>query len=62
MLHAEDFASRPGGFVVDRIEQGDAFAPASGAETAAAPRFTDAGSGSGSATIKLPQKVRRSFF
>ncbi|HMO66855.1 MAG TPA: hypothetical protein PKE47_16830, partial [Verrucomicrobiota bacterium] len=28
----------------------------------AAPRFTDAGSGSGSATIKLPQKVRRSFF
>jgi len=33
LLHAEDFASRPGGFVVDRIEQGDAFAPASGAET-----------------------------
>jgi len=39
-LHAEDFSSLPGGFVVDQIQQGDAFAPASAAETPSAPRHT----------------------
>lgn len=39
-LHAEDFSSLPGGFVVDQIEQGDAFLQASGAETQTAPRHT----------------------
>ncbi len=61
-LHAEDFASRPGGFVVDRIEQGDAFAPASGAETAAAPRFTDPSAGSGKLLDQRFIKSQRSFF
>lgn len=36
-LHAEDFTSRPGGFVVAEIEQGDMFPPASGSENSPRP-------------------------
>jgi hypothetical protein len=36
-LHAEDFTSSPGGFVVSEIEQGDMFPPASGSENSVRP-------------------------
>ncbi len=36
-LHAEDFTSRQGGFVVAEIEQGDMFPPASGSENSVRP-------------------------
>lgn len=36
-LHAEDFTSRQGGFVVSEIEQGDMFPPASGSENSVRP-------------------------
>ncbi|MBL8329115.1 MAG: hypothetical protein JNJ71_09710 [Rubrivivax sp.] len=42
-LHAEDFSSRPGGFVVDTLEQGDAFVTSSGAESPPAPRASGGG-------------------
>jgi len=40
LLHAEDFATRPGGFVLDQIEQGDLFPPASGSESPPVPGST----------------------
>jgi hypothetical protein len=64
-LHAEDFSSLPGGFVVDQIEQGDAFAPASGAETPGAPRQSvPAGAGQDRfGTFSVPSiKAQRRFF
>lgn len=64
-LHAEDFSSMPGGFVVDQIEQGDQFAPASGAETPPAPRHTaQAGDGvvRGDKYEGREIKVKRSFY
>lgn len=64
-LHAEDFSSLPGGFVVEQIEQGDQFAPASGAETPPVPRQT-AQPGDGVARFEQfagkEIKVQRSFF
>lgn len=64
-LHAEDFSSLPGGFVVDQIQQGDAFAPASGAETPAPPRTTTPSGGGvtrGDKTLGAAIKVQRSFY
>lgn len=64
-LHAEDFSSLPGGFVIDQIQQGDAFALASGAETPAPPRGTaPPGSGStrGDKYAGAAIRVQRSFF
>jgi hypothetical protein len=63
-LHAEDFSSLPGGFVVDQIQQGDAFAPASGAETPALPRTSSPPGGGvarGDKTLAAI-KVHRSFY
>ena len=42
-LHAEDFTSRAGGFVLAEIEQGDMFPPASGSENSPQPPARDLG-------------------
>jgi len=62
-LHAEDFASIPGGFVVDTVEQGDSFPPASGSETPPVPGSTRRDEGE---VFTLPSGlaggVKRKFF
>ena len=62
LLHAEDFASSPGGFVVDQIEQGDLFPPAAGSETPGTRGQSDAGLFKSRANESGQLKVQRSFF
>lgn len=64
-LHAEDFSSLPGGFVVEQIEQGDQFAPASGAETPPAPSQTvlpGSGQSRGDKYAGSGGKVKRRYY
>lgn len=64
-LHADDFTSKPGGFVLGEIEQGDMFPPASGVESSARPsnRSAPTGStGSGTKSKFDALKVERTFF
>lgn len=57
-LHAADFESQPGGFVLSPIEQGDLFPPASGSENSPRP----AASGSDRKRTAKESKSKRSFF
>jgi hypothetical protein len=64
-LHADDFESSPGGFVLSDIEQGDMFPPASGSESRGRPagtaRESAAASGMGKIT-EVSRQAKRSFF
>ena len=62
LLHGEDFASSPGGFVVDQIEQGDLFAPSAGSETPGTRGQTDKGLLKTQDSDTRQLKVQRSFF
>jgi hypothetical protein len=63
-MHADDFTSKPGGFVLSEIEQGDLFPPASGVESEARPSNRSAPSGSTNVTSRAfgTLKVERNFF
>ena len=63
-MHGDDFTSKPGGFVLAEIEQGDMFPPASGVESAARPSNRSAPVGSSHTKVKTVESlaVERNFF
>jgi hypothetical protein len=63
-MHADDFTSKPGGFTLAEIEQGDLFPPASGVESRARPsnRSAPVGSSPSKTSPVALLQVERTFF